>query len=51
MRAHSTIDVKVREPYMQSPKVMNVVREAVNLRYDIIHYLYTHFFIAHAKGI
>eukprot|EP00347_Sterkiella_histriomuscorum_P011592 403371866 len=49
-RAHSAIDVKMREPYYQTTKVQKIVREAINLRYDLIQYLYSNFFVSNVKG-
>lgn len=48
MRAHSqSVDLpfpaKDREPWMQTSRVREAIRNAINQRYDLIHYLYTTF--------
>jgi alpha-glucosidase (family GH31 glycosyl hydrolase) len=50
MRAHGHIDYYDREPYLQSERVQTVIRDAINLRYDLIHYLYGLFQEAHNEG-
>lgn len=45
-RAHSQdvslpFPLKDREPWMQSSRVREAIRDAVNMRYDLIHYIYT----------
>eukprot|EP00347_Sterkiella_histriomuscorum_P014353 403361196 len=50
-RAHGHIDFKGREPYLQNKKVQRIVRDTVKLRYDLIHYLYTQFYVANTEGL
>lgn len=38
-RAHGHIEFERREPYLQTEKVQNAVRNAINTRYDLIHYM------------
>lgn len=42
-RAHCDINNVDREPWIQTQRVQNVIRDAINRRYDMIHYLYTTF--------
>ena len=42
-RAHSHIDFQEREPWLQTDRVQTVIRDALNRRYDLIHYIYTSF--------
>ena len=41
MRAHGHIEFYDREPYLQSDEVQKAIKESINLRYDLIHYIYT----------
>ena len=46
MRAHSQdvslpFPLKDREPWMQSSRVQEAIRDSVNRRYDLIHYIYS----------
>lgn len=46
MRAHShevelPWELKPREPWMQTSRVRDAIRNALSLRYDLIHYIYT----------
>jgi mannosyl-oligosaccharide alpha-1,3-glucosidase len=50
MRAHGHIKFHDREPYLQSPKVQEVIRQSLELRYDLSHYLYTQFYLASTEG-
>jgi alpha-glucosidase (family GH31 glycosyl hydrolase) len=50
MRAHGHKDMINREPWVQSELVQRVIKEAVFLRYDLIHYLYTQFYLASTEG-
>ena len=45
-RAHTHIDFPNREPWMQTARVQTAIRDAVNRRYDLIHYIYTTFELA-----
>jgi alpha 1,3-glucosidase len=52
MRAHANIDTLAdREPWTRSPRVQQVVRNAIHLRYALIHYLYTTFKMATTHGL
>jgi alpha 1,3-glucosidase len=42
-RAHCSIDNVDREPWAQSERVQTIIRDSINKRYDMIHYLYTTF--------
>jgi len=50
MRAHGHIDYMFREPYIQSESVQKAVKEALTLRYDLSHYLYTQFYLSSKNG-
>jgi alpha 1,3-glucosidase len=50
MRAHSHIDFPNREPWLQSQRVQVAIRDAVNRRYDLIHYSYTNFYLMSKSG-
>eukprot|EP00347_Sterkiella_histriomuscorum_P014249 403361604 len=49
-RAHGHINEKSREPYLQEEIVQEIIKESIFLRYGLIHYLYTQFFIASQTG-
>ena len=49
-RAHSDISQVDREPWKQTKRVQDVIRDAINRRYDMIHYLYTTFWWATQDG-
>lgn len=49
-RAHCSIDNTEREPWLQTERVQNAIREAVFYRYNLIHYLYTAFDEAATEG-
>jgi mannosyl-oligosaccharide alpha-1,3-glucosidase len=49
-RAHSDIAQVKREPWIQTQRVQDVIRDAINRRYDMIHYLYTTFYRATKTG-
>lgn len=49
-RAHCDINSVDREPWIQTQRVQNAIRDAINRRYDIIHYLYTTFYTATQTG-
>ena len=42
-RAHSHNDFTNREPWKQSNRVQNAIKDSLNQRYDFIHYIYTAF--------
>ena len=50
MRAHSHQDNPHREPWKQTERVQEVIRDAINKRYDLIHYIYTIFETATKTG-
>jgi alpha 1,3-glucosidase len=50
-RAHCSIDNTDRDPWDQTPRVQEVIRETVFLRYTMIHYLYTAFNDATKTGV
>ena len=49
-RAHCDINNVDREPWIQTQRVQAVIRDAINRRYDMIHYLYTIFYQATKTG-
>ena len=49
-RAHCDINNVNREPWIQTQRVQDVIRDAINRRYDMIHYLYTTFYTATQSG-
>ena len=51
MRAHGHIEAYRREPYRQLKIVQESVREALFLRYDLIQYLYTMFYLSSTQGV
>jgi alpha 1,3-glucosidase len=42
-RAHTHIDFPNREPWLQTQRVQEAIRDSINRRYDLIHYIYTTF--------
>ena len=42
-RAHTHIDFLDREPWLQTQRVQEAIRDSINRRYDLIHYIYTTF--------
>lgn len=50
MRAHTDIWNPDREPWIQTQRVQNAIRDSLNRRYDMIHYLYTTFHQATQTG-
>ena len=50
-RAHCDINNPDREPWNQTQRVQRVIRDAINRRYDMIHYLYTTFQEATQNGM
>ena len=49
-RAHADIYNQEREPWIQTQRVQRAIRDAINRRYDMIHYLYTTFQTATQTG-
>lgn len=49
-RAHNEINYQKREPWLQSERVQNVIRDSINMRYDLIHYIYTAFYYASTEA-
>ena len=49
-RAHCDINNVNREPWIQTQRVQAVIRDAINRRYDMIHYLYSTFYTATKTG-
>ena len=54
-RAHSQsvdtpFDLIDREPWKQSSRVREAIRDAINRRYDLIHYMYTTFYATTQSG-
>jgi alpha-glucosidase (family GH31 glycosyl hydrolase) len=43
-RAHNSNQYENREPWLQTPKVQEVIKDCLDRRYDLIHYIYTTFF-------
>jgi len=43
-RAHDHIDYPNREPWLESPRVFQAIRESVQQRHDMIWYMYTLFY-------
>lgn len=50
-RGHSTKKSKRREPWLYGKNMMNIIREAIILRYEIIPYIYTLFYEHSTKNI
>lgn len=50
-RGHGHIDYPKREPYLQSDVVQEVVKTTIFLRYELIHYIYTMFYISSSEGL
>jgi len=50
MRAHSHKEMLNREPWAQTEMVQRTIKEAIFMRYDLIHYLYTQFYVASTEG-
>jgi len=50
-RAHAHIEYPDREPYDQDQKVVDGIKVALELRYNISTYMYTQFFIASTEGL
>ena len=49
-RAHSHAESKTREPWLQTERVQAAIHEALDLRYRLIHYLYTAFYETSTSG-
>ena len=39
-----------REPWLQTSRVREAIRDAINRRYDLIHYMYTTFYSMSQTG-
>lgn len=50
-RAHGDPSSLNREPWLQTPRVQQAIRDAIYLRYQLIHYLYTLFYISSYNGL
>ncbi|KEG12162.1 glucosidase [Trypanosoma grayi] len=50
MRAHAHLETKRREPWMFSEAATDRIRVALALRYSLLPYLYTQFFLSHKTG-
>jgi alpha 1,3-glucosidase len=51
MRGHSHIESLKREPYLQTPLIQKTIKDAVFLRYELMHVLYTLFYTASQDGL
>lgn len=49
-RAHNEINYQEREPWTQNERIQGVIRNAIDLRYDLIHYIYTMFYQASTEA-
>lgn len=49
-RAHAGKDNQMREPWLQSPRVQNIIKKSIHQRYEQIHYLYNLFFESSTHG-
>lgn len=43
-RAHNEINYQDREPWSQNERIQGVIKNAIMMRYDLIHYIYTMFY-------
>lgn len=50
-RAHGDPSSLNREPWLQTPRVQQAIRDSIYLRYQLIHYLYTLFHISAHDGL
>ncbi|PWV01516.1 putative alpha glucosidase II subunit [Trypanosoma cruzi] len=50
MRAHAHLETKRREPWMFGDIATDRIRTALALRYSLLPYLYTQFFVSHKTG-
>nr|CAI26256.1 glucosidase II, alpha subunit precursor [Trypanosoma brucei brucei] len=50
MRTHSHLETKRREPWMFGGAATDRIRAALALRYSLLPYIYTQFFISHRTG-
>lgn len=46
-RAHADITFTDREPWNRTPRVQAVIHDALDRRYNLIHYIYTTFYLEH----
>jgi alpha 1,3-glucosidase len=51
MRAHAHLDTKRREPYLFDTEDMNIIRDAIRLRYSFLPLWYTVFHEASITGL
>ena len=51
MRAHTNEFYLNREPWLQTQRVQNVIRDVMHRRYDLIHYIYTTFRFGTMTGV
>jgi alpha 1,3-glucosidase len=51
MRAHSHIESLHREPYLQTDLVKRTIKDTVFLRYELMHYIYTTFYVSSTEGL
>ncbi|EFA78630.1 alpha-glucosidase [Heterostelium album PN500] len=49
-RSHNNNDTISQEPYVFGPQVINITINAINLKYSLLPYYYTLFYISHAQG-
>jgi alpha-glucosidase len=50
-RAHSSLETSRREPWAFGPEVLNILREVLRLRYQLLPYYYTLAWKAHQTGL
>lgn len=51
MRAHTGDIYPNREPWLQTQRVQTVIKDVLNRRYDLIHYIYTTFAFSTKTGV
>jgi len=51
MREHTAISTYDQEPWVYGDPYKSIMREAINLRYRLLPYLYTLFYEASKEGI
>ncbi len=50
-RTHSAVDTKPREPWVFGEPYTSIIRQHLNIRYQLLPYLYTLAWEAHTKGL